>query len=172
MVLSAREIRYILHLYVFGDLRRLLFGFSRRDSMKWSARPKPLRTRRRRALTLPSSSPGARKSSTNIPIYEQEQSAFFTKLPLEIRLLIYQEVLAPKDHPMLHVASGHKRLFSCRCSNTDPHRPGWCHKCWGLMVKLDGTIGLCPFGESIYPHPVRIQMLRSCRRMYVRIHCF
>jgi hypothetical protein len=161
-------------------LRRLLCGLTKVEKRKANykahdegARPESLPTQRRRALTLPSSSSTATESSTQNPISQQKKSPFFNKFPLEIRRLIYQEVLAPSRYPTLHVANGDGRLLSRRCAGDDPQHPSWCHGCWGKTT-LDGTI-LYDYGnmiyepvyESVYPYPVRIQILRSCRRMYV-----
>jgi hypothetical protein len=91
---------------------------------------------------------------------------------LEIRLLIYQELLAPIDYPRLHIVNSDERLVSRRCVDNDPYHPSWYHKCCGRFLKRDATPNnyFYPVGERINPHPVRIQILRSCRRMYVQAH--
>jgi hypothetical protein len=137
-------------------------------------RPDPL-PRRKRALTARS------------PL-SQDQSAFFTKLPPEIRHQIYREILAPADRPELHVASGDGRLLSQRCRfNCESPVPSWHHlKCWGSTWNRDATMPRIsdwskpaekgkpwprryykPQFESCYPRPVRVAILQSCRRMYV-----
>lgn len=148
---------------------------SPRRPMLAGDRPDPL-PRRKRALTAPSSSSSS-----------QDQSAFFTKLPLEIRHRIYREVLAPADRPELHVASGDGRLLSQRCRfDYESPLPSWYHlDCWGSPAKKDGTAPriqdrstppekgkpwprsyYIPQFESCYPRPIRVPMLQSCRRMY------
>lgn len=137
-------------------------------------RPDPL-PRRKRALTAPS------------PL-SQDQSAFFSRLPPEIRHQIYRELLAPADRPELHVASGDGRLLSQRCRfNYESPLPSWNHlECWGSTWNHDGTMPRIsdrsvprkkgkerfteyhtPQFESCYPRPIRVAILQSCRRMYV-----
>ncbi|GLI74761.1 hypothetical protein PoHVEF18_003009 [Penicillium ochrochloron] len=139
-----------------------------------SDRPGPLPAVRERALTLPLP-PGntdlvgkSRHQSTR----DQQQSAFFAKLPQDIRYLIYREVLAPAHHPELHVLSAHQRLLSRRCLNEDLDVPGRRHSCWGGRYKGDGTTapnrnldGYEPEDDS--PYPIRLGLLRSCRQAYV-----
>ncbi|KAJ6023562.1 uncharacterized protein N7446_013927 [Penicillium canescens] len=133
----------IFPFHPFKYLRKLLCDHNEveeRQQADWGARPEPLPTQTRRVLTLPSSPSAATQSNTENPIYHQEQSQFFANIPLEIRLLVYQEVLAPSDYPILHVASGDGRLLSRRCFENDPRHPSWCHKCSGRLLNRDGTI--------------------------------
>ena len=100
---------------------------------------------RRRALTLPSSSSTATESSTQKPISQQKKSPFFNKLPLEIRRLIYQEVLAPSRYPTLGVGQpGNGPLLSRRCAAGTIHstqlvsrgsraRPPWMEQYFMIM---------------------------------------
>jgi hypothetical protein len=139
-----------------------------------SDRPGPLPAVRERALTLqlPPGNTDLVGKSRHQSTCDQQQSAFFAKLPQEIRYLIYREVLAPAHHPELHVASAHQRLLSRRCFNEDPDVPGRRHSCWGGRYKQDGTTapnpnlgGYQPEDDS--PYPIRLGLLRSCRQAYV-----
>ncbi|KAJ5886226.1 uncharacterized protein N7473_008900 [Penicillium subrubescens] len=138
-----------------------------------SDRPGPLPAVRERALTLqlPPGNTDLVGKSRHQSTCDQQQSAFFAKLPQEIRYLIYREVLAPAHHPELHVASAHQRLLSRRCFNEDPDVPGRRHSCWGGRYKQDGTTapnpnlgGYQPEDDS--PYPIRLGLLRSCRQAY------
>lgn len=139
-----------------------------------SDRPEPLPAVRKRTLTLPlpPSNTDLVRNSRQQRTCDQQQSAFFTTLPREIRYLIYREVLAPPDHPELHVASADQRLLSRRCVNENPDVPGLEHPCWGRCYKQDGTTArsgnpkeYAPEYRS--PYPIRLGLLRSCRQMYV-----
>lgn len=139
-----------------------------------SDRPEALPVIRERTLTLPFP-----PNNTDVPrnrrhqgTCDQQQSKFFTKLPQEIRYLIYREVLAPTDHSELHVASADQRLLSRRCVNENLETPGLQHSCWGRCYKLDGTTAQNPSlgryePEDDSPYPVRLGLLRSCRQAYV-----
>jgi hypothetical protein len=139
-----------------------------------SDRPDPLPAARERTLTLPfsPSNTDLARNSRHQRTCDQRQSAFFIKLPQEIRYLIYREVLGPADYPELHVASADQRLLSRRCINENRDVPGLEHKCWGRHYKQDGTTaqngslkGYEPEDDSFYP--VRLGLLRSCRQAYV-----
>lgn len=126
-------------------------------SMSLCERPAPL-GERKRPLTPPSA-PGA--------LSHQEQSLFFSKLPIDIRRMIYDYVLVSPDDRVLHIASSWRRLFSRRCheTNTDPR--GWRHRCWSSMgvQAEDGTTVDWSEDGTKPPRPSFFGLLRSCRRM-------
>jgi hypothetical protein len=137
-----------------------------------SDRPGPLLAARERTLTLQPGNTELVEKSRHQSTCDQKQSAFFAKLPQEIRYLIYREVLAPSHHPELHVASANQRLLSRRCFNEDPDVPGRRHSCWGGRYKQDGTTAPNPNLEGYEPeddspYPIRLGLLRSCRQAYV-----
>ncbi|PKY00047.1 hypothetical protein P168DRAFT_285562 [Aspergillus campestris IBT 28561] len=143
---------------------------------------KPLPAVRQRALTPPlppAPAPRAgifpfrkgRRTHEQERDHDQKQSPFFAKLPREVRTLIYREVLAPKDHPGLHVASADARLLSRRCRDDSWAVLGWRHPCWGGYHKKDGTTGpTCSGGgykpEEDSPYATRMGIIQSCRRIY------
>lgn len=148
-----------------------------------SDRAKPLPAVRKRALTPPLPPLPARRAGI-VPFRkdrrtreqerdrDQQQSPLFAKLPREVRTLIYREVLAPKDHPGLHVACADARLLSRRCRDQGSPLPGWSHPCWSEYQKKDGTTGPRWRGggyetEEDSPYAVRMGLLQSCRRVYV-----
>lgn len=144
-----------------------------------SERPEPLPAVRERTLTLPlpPNNTDWVRNSRQQRTCDQQQSAFFTRLPQEIRYMIYQEVLAPSGHPELHIASADQRLLSRRCVNEDPIVPGLEHSCWGRCYKQDGTTARSGNPKEYEPedrssYPIRLGLLRSCRQVYVRIFHF
>lgn len=141
----------------------------RRRSRKGSStRPNPLPAHRKRPLT-PDAVNGWRKKSAKT----QDKCLLFSRLPIEIRQLIYREVLASSEGQELHVCSSHKRLLSHRCHVYDPYVRGWRHDCWGSTA-MDGTTinwmedGLGPEQQGMqFNYSTVIGLLCSCRRMYV-----
>lgn len=75
--------------------------------MRGSEHPHPLPAKQPCPLTP--DPVNSRKGSRTHP---QEQSLLFTRLPLDIRRLIYREVLVPADGQELHVFSSNRRLLS------------------------------------------------------------
>lgn len=119
---------------------------------------RPLRRNRKRALTLPlpeSSSFFGRKAQRT---YDQLQSRFLTRLSYDIRLMIYEYVLAPDDQ-LLHVAAIPGRLCGIRCYETDPTRPVGEHRCWWTS-----TIA------RVHPRGIPLALLYSCRQMSVTVY--
>lgn len=125
----------------------------RRRRAERSDSPKPLPARRR-ALTLPLESLYADSS--------QQQSLFFTKLPPDVRYLIYQHVLRAPDHAYLHVASTHQRVCSFPCQERYREIHGWQHWCWWRPAD-DGTI-IAPIEGRC--KDVVSGLLCSCKKMY------
>lgn len=120
-------------------------------------RPAPL-GERKRPLTPPGSQ-GA--------LSQQEQSLFFSKLPIDIRRIIYQFVLASPEDRVIHIASSWRRLFCHRCDETNSDPRGWLHKCWNSMgvQTEDGATADWSENGANPPRPSFFGLLRSCRRM-------
>jgi hypothetical protein len=87
--------------------------------------PIPLPSIRKRALTIPlplinsshSISYNIRRSRQRTD--NQTISLFLTKLPFDIRLIIYEEVLAGGDRRLVHILKKHRRLGHWRCRIQD-----------------------------------------------------
>lgn len=129
--------------------------------------PKPLRRTRKRALTPPlpefeSSIPRPfRKKQVT---YDQSQSPLFGNLPYEIRRLIYELVLAPRDGRELHVGIEGRRVRSTRCWEGGASVAGWDHACWypeGHMYGNEQFLASIEQGDK-----ESLGLLRCCRRVY------
>ncbi|KAJ5808859.1 hypothetical protein N7474_010128 [Penicillium riverlandense] len=119
---------------------------------------RPLRRNRKRALTLPlpKASYSGRKAQRT---YDQSQSLFLNRLSSDIRLIIYEYVLAPPGDQVLHVAAISGRLYGIRCYETDPTRPAWKHKCWESSDLIQD--------HPRYPKSSKfLSLLYSCRQIY------
>lgn len=110
----------------------------RRKLAKESARvaPQPIPQSRPRALTLPLPPPTKSKQANQPPqtTADQSQSLLLSKLSLEIRRLIYEEVLGYK---VVHILSLYKRMAHVRCNdakNSLPYR----HRCFPGPVMVTG----------------------------------
>lgn len=86
--------------------------------------PFPLPVQRKRALTLPISPDADSKDLFGRPkqkTYDQSQSALFSKLPAEVRTMIYKEVLCGPV-PIVHIVTKRKRkLAHVRCLGSKNH---------------------------------------------------
>lgn len=58
----------------------------------------------------------------------QEQSSFFSTLPKEIRLLIYEELLV--NPGVIHIGWVSGKLLAVKCIEEYPHAPTFAHKCY------------------------------------------
>jgi hypothetical protein len=139
--------------------------------------PTPLPSVRPRSLSIPSADSlttvTAPKNEKNLrPIQHtqtQTQSLFMTKLPPELRLLIYTYVLCDKALHIVHIFHVVGRLYAVPCTHSEPFALGLDHRCWG---KPHSTQGL-----NIPPHYFahreedndsgngRLALLKSCRVM-------
>jgi hypothetical protein len=115
--------------------------------------------RRERALTPP---PFGRAVLHPSQLNEQTQSPLF-KLPEEILLLIYEEILG---HNLFHIVRRSTRfqLGHVLCKANTPRRQEECneHECRGMKV---------PSGVHPKTRPGNgglVQLLQSCRRMYAK----
>ncbi|KAF2456611.1 hypothetical protein BDY21DRAFT_347694 [Lineolata rhizophorae] len=70
-----------------------------------------------------------RKKPATLPASSQAQSPLFSRLPKEVRLLIYEHALGSRD-VWTHVMCKPKGLRHARCFD-DEMRIGWQHACWG-----------------------------------------
>ncbi|KAL3446384.1 hypothetical protein BJX65DRAFT_130583 [Aspergillus insuetus] len=126
---------YICHPRRFITMRRLRGG----------SPPVTLARSRKRSRTLSAMQP-----------HPQQQSLFF-KLPLELRQMVYREVLIPRTP--IHVRRTHRRLCSTPCRGV-PHS----QNCAQPMA-ADGTVARRLLGEA--PHRDKIlPLLRTCRGIY------
>lgn len=147
--------------------------------------PEPLASRRR-ALTPTPPVSGAASGSKFESISIQQQSLVFSKLPMDVRYMIYQYVAYFSGHQgRLHLVNLHKRLRSvpCYCKNVDtdedeyPFRSrelpswrivhDWQHSCW-KPVAFDGTTVVNPhirYGQGRILNRVG-GLLCSCRQAY------
>lgn len=138
--------------------------------------PVALPKTRKRALTHPLPPMESRSMPFNLRrsrqrTHEQAQSPFLTKLPIEIREMIYEEILGGGDRRLVHVLRKDRRLGHWRCRLQDGEEvcdeqdrrcvEGWLSyksKVWHLdrngMLDLVTDGGLLP-------------LLLTCRAMYV-----
>ena len=118
--------------------------------------PEPLPTRRR-ALTPPLESLGTTSS--------QQQSLLLTKLPPDVRYLIYQHILRASDHAYLHVASTHQRVCSFPCYESHSYGlHGWQHICWWDAATDGTTMPRAPISGPC--KDVVSGLLCSCKQVY------
>lgn len=131
---------------------------------EWTETERPfahLRHNRKRALTLPlpeqkSNSLGHRAQQT----FDQKQSPFLARLPLEIRHMIYEYILGPPDQ-VLHVVRKRRGISGIQCHYTSPARPFRDHGCWNLV----GHGPNYEPGPNDDWHARYLNLLRSCRQM-------
>ncbi|KAL2863227.1 uncharacterized protein BJX67DRAFT_264321 [Aspergillus lucknowensis] len=65
----------------------------------------------------------------------RQNSRLFNQLNPDIRLLMYEEVLAPEGNQVVHITSTHKRLFGIRCTDSvERNVSGWQHACCPPMM--------------------------------------
>lgn len=132
--------------------------------------PKPLPLQRKRALTLPLPSPPTTtfwkiKQRTDA----QQDSSLLSKLPLEIRQLVYQEVIfGEAQGKVFHVYTRWRKLNSWQCTQPSKGQP-----CvWRTLCTLPVPGSACrdPNYLQNNEHPVAndifVSMLRTCRQMY------
>ena len=138
--------------------------------VRGSEHPHPIPAKRPRPLT-----PDPVNSRKRSRAHPQEQSLLFTRLPLDIRRLIYREALVPADGRELHIFSSNRRLPSHQCHIIDSNLRGWMHDCYSTRAE-DGTTvtwmeeGLVE-GQHEAQIPMVIGLLCSCRRMYEIRNC-
>ena len=143
------------------------------EERKWSSsKPKPLPPRRSRRLTLPLD-----ESRCKLPmiakkkqrIYSQSQSLFFSRLPIEIRELIYHEVivggtpnfriLRKKYHPRLghirYTQQPDKVIFDdTQWGHTGAHRSRC--KCCLKWMTYGGLLALLLTCRRLYSEAIRL----------------
>jgi hypothetical protein len=81
---------------------------------------------------------------TNTSSHDQLQSCLIARLPPEIRLLIWEHVVGPKDgRDVLHMEVGDGILRQNRCYQQDSTAQGFQHDCWTAMWRQEyreGTV--------------------------------
>jgi hypothetical protein len=74
--------------------------------------------------------------------HDQLQSCLIARLPPEIRLLIWEHVVGPKDsRDVLHIEVGDGILRQNRCYEQDSTALGFQHDCWSAMWRRDFRLG-------------------------------
>ncbi|KAL2864129.1 uncharacterized protein BJX67DRAFT_362108 [Aspergillus lucknowensis] len=139
--------------------------------------PVPALPPRKRALTPPLP-PQAASSSwlwfrkpKPQETYDQSQSSFLTKLPYEIRQIIYRELLAPPGS-RLHISTHYKKrtnyLASVCCYESRNNLLPWNHRCWVRKRDAKGNKKYPDFSPHRKRGRVRVYLsiLRCCRTVY------
>lgn len=148
--------------------------FKRTEKDRKANAPQELPRQRPRALTCPIPASSIRswnpfKRSERQQTCEQLQSPFFARLPYEIRLRIWSEVLG--GH-LLHIARAHKRLVAIKCEEPlDSDHMTTFHNCWGNAPrKISGGRMPSYYIGPYRDHPARpanlVPLLRTCRLVY------
>ncbi len=112
-------------------------------------------TKRMPRLDLPRGSP-----------LDQKQCLLFGKLSAEVRLLIYEEVLAD-PHRLLHflhvtpLGGRPKKLGHWRCENPNSQSLTWQHACFGLWTEGESQY----IRDASYTNGDLISLLLTCRLM-------
>lgn len=109
---------------------------------------------RKRALTIPLPEEAQRQQTA-----DQSQSAFFANLPLEIRLIIYQEVLSGQED-VVHVIKKPKKLLGLiRCK-------GKCAMAFNYKCRAGELLHdyYSPLSTSVGPDQGLWFLLQTCRR--------
>jgi hypothetical protein len=101
--------------------------------------------------------------------YDQSASLLFARLPIEVRRLIWTNVLGGN---LLHIARAPKRLIAIACVGTaDPQSATRKHNCWGwtsnpLIQSRTPGFYLGPFDDSPAKPANLLPLLQSCRKAY------
>jgi hypothetical protein len=139
--------------------------------------PQQLPRYRPRALTSPLCDNNDRSSLSWIPFKRsvqqqtssQSQSSLITQLPIEVRQLIWREVIG--GH-VLHIARARRRLLAIACAeNYSSELPTRYHGCWGRTsgrMQLGTTPGF--YLGTWSGHPTKkanlLPLLKTCRTIY------
>lgn len=138
--------------------RRHAWRSERNQSERWKNRaPRPLPALRERSLTLPLI-PGTRQRT-----WDQSQSGFFMKLPLEVRRLICHDVLGGE---ILHIATMHNRLGRIRCWAKEV-QASLGYKCRGTGWSDGSHLGPRPGDPQ---DEGLLSLVMTCRRVYACHH--
>jgi hypothetical protein len=139
--------------------------------------PELLPRKRPRALTCPlpaepdkssrSRSWNPFRKSIRQQTCDQSQSALLARLPSEIRLLIWTEVLG--GH-LLHIVRAPKRLLAIDCADeVNVELETRHHLCWGIETERAPGFYLSPHTH----HPAKpanlLPLLQTCRRIYTEV---
>lgn len=103
---------------------------------------------------------------------DQPECTLLNRLPIEIRRLIWQEVLGQK---LLHIVRIEKRLLAIECPDyARLQRETRCKLCWGFSTRdlqLSPVPGyyMSPLPESAARPTGLLSLLKTCRLMYARM---
>jgi len=122
------------------------------------------RTHREPFKIITKSVPERRPVPSDAP-HAQDQSVLFSQLPAEVRLLIYDAVLADEER-LLHIlrilprpkTSKTTKLTHWRCNDMDSLYPEWQHTCYRDCVH---TIQ----GQEMHSNDNLLSLLLTCRRV-------
>ena len=138
-----------------------------REEYSQRFKPQPLPTKRQRRLTMPLPSSKSIFPKTRQRNASQTGSLFFTKLPLEIRRLIYQEFL-DGETLHIHVSEPTKTMSHTNCtrdkSSSSPEQGS--ELCWGCHKSLDTRCLTSPLKScwKMLVSSLRInEILKHCR---------
>lgn len=139
--------------------------------------PKPLPSKRKRALSIPAGIDLRHFEETQNPLQDtfkrkqslstQQQSNLFLLLPLEVRRNIWSYCIG---YYVLHLVRESKKLVAIQCcgEEEDARWPPCAHLCWGQSSNaFPGYHGICPGyllgtnGCALFPDP--IPLLQTCR---------
>ena len=155
---------------------------AREEAHKRNA-PRPLPEPRKRALTAPLPLPeGYHHDGDNAKqghkcglkcqmrvygmqrTFDQTQSPLFSRLPAEVRRLIYIDVFGG-ENSVVHVVRKYQRLGHLRCTSTCRSRelPYSGESCWGSK---DETGDWYPTPEKARTDDGSVHLLRTCRKIY------
>lgn len=145
------------------SLKNLLFSNTKYDRDRKHNAPKPLPNKRPRSLTL------------HYPTATQPTSSLLSKLPSEIRSIIWQYCMSDQH---MHVVRCPKRLASRTCHYDPAANPERCphHSCWG-QTKSGAITSWRSESRSVptlQPFPLRrgdslhtpFALLMTCRAVY------
>lgn len=97
-----------------------------------------------KSTALHSTSPSTKQELAPHEIHAQPQSPLYSKLPFEIRMLVFQQMF----REAIHVTCIGRNLVSWRCRKQSPdHMPcHWQHPCWdyrrGISNRRKGFLGI------------------------------
>ena len=124
--------------------------------------PPPLPSTRQRALSLPLPTPIYNVPTTVQRTHPQAQAPLFSQFPLEIRRLIYEDVLGGK---VLHILPEEKKLWHYVCRAIPDF---YSQRLCSSVAGFDGQwVGWRSFGEPT--DGGLLPLLRTCRKVSVRI---
>lgn len=118
---------------------------------------------------LPPSRPRRLTDSQNI--HSQQQSALIARLPVEIRVLIWEYVVGPEnDRDVLHIELADGTLRHNRCYQRETEVPAFQHDCWRAAWRKTFRVGGAKGrNEPADSRRAILPLLYTCKLMYVSI---